>query len=187
MARRKKKRSGFWKYFGKSLLFVVKVPYYAVKGVVVLSKGVSKGLYEGRVRKKRGLMAARYSPFKILETLGGDYRNWFDEVVGSESQIGIVLGARGSGKTAFGVKILENIYSRRKQKCFAMGFKAEEFPSWIRVVSDISELENNSWVLIDEGGVLFSSRSSMSSANKLLSQLILVARHKNINIIFIFW
>jgi hypothetical protein len=185
MARKKKRKYDFLRYFGRSLLFVMKIPYYVVKGVIVLSMGVSKELDESRIRKKKEMMVAMYSPFKIIETLGGDFRDWFDKVVSSESQIGIVLGARGSGKTAFGVKMLENIYSRRKKKCFAMGFKSEEFPSWIRVVSDISELENNSWVLIDEGGILFSSRNSMSSANKLLSQLILVARHKNINIIFI--
>jgi len=83
------------------------------------------------------------------------------------------------------VKFLENIYKKYKKRCFAIGFNPSDFPSWIKVVSDIPQLENDSWVLIDEGGVLFNSRSSMSNANKMLSNLILVARHKNINILFI--
>lgn len=134
---------------------------------------------------KREKILAKYVPFKILEVIEGDYKGWFDKTIESDSQIGIILGARGSGKTAFGVKLLENIYSKYKEKCFAIGFKSEEFPSWIKVVGDISELENDSWVLIDEGGILFNSRNSMSNANKMLSQLILIARHKNINILFI--
>ena len=80
---------------------------------------------------------------------------------------------------------MENFYARYKKKCFAIGFKAAELPSWINVVSDIPEIKNNSVVLIDEGGILFSSRSSMSSANKLLSELMMIARHKNISILFI--
>ena len=66
-----------------------------------------------------------------------------------------------------------------------MGFKESEMPSWIKVVKDVEEIENDSFVLIDEGGILFSSRNAMSNANKLLSGLILISRHKNLNILFI--
>ncbi len=185
MRKKTKKKSYFWKYLRKTLLFIIKIPYYLIKGIIILSKKISVKSKKNKIKKKRELIKARYTPFKIIEAIDGDYKNWFDKTIESDSQIGIILGARGSGKTAFGVRILENIYSKYKEKCFAIGFKPEEFPSWIKVVSDISELENNSWVLIDEGGILFNSRSSMSNANKLLSQLILIARHKNINILFI--
>ena len=185
MKKRTRNKSDFLGYFGKTLLFIIKLPYYIVRWIIGLSKRISAKSKENKIKKKRELIKARYIPFKIIETVEGDYKDWFDKTISSDSQIGIILGARGSGKTAFGVKILENIYSKCKEKCFAIGFKPEEFPSWIKVVSDISELENNSWVLIDEGGILFNSRSSMSNTNKLLSQLILIARHKNINILFI--
>ena len=185
MKKRIKKKSMFWKYLGKTLVFIVKIPYYITKGIIKLSKRASVKSKESKIKKKRELIKAKYESFKIIETIDGDYKTWFDKTIESDSQIGIILGARGSGKTAFGIKMIENIYSKYKEKCFAIGFKPEEFPSWIRVVSDISELENDSWVLIDEGGILFNSRSSMSNANKLLSQLILIARHKNINILFI--
>ncbi|MFH1326862.1 MAG: zonular occludens toxin domain-containing protein [archaeon] len=181
----KKRKSNFWKYLGKVLFFIIKIPYYLIKGIIKIIEKISKKSKEDKVKKKRELIMAKYAPFKIIETLEGDYKNWFEKTIESDSRIGIILGARGSGKTAFGVKLLENIYSKHKEKCFAIGFKSEEFPSWIKVVSNISELENDSWVLIDEGGILFSSRSSMSNANKMLSQLILIARHKNINILFI--
>lgn len=183
--KRRKKQDKSLEYLGKGLWFIIKIPYYLIKGIIKLIEKMSKKSKETQIKKKRQAIQAKYIPFKILETLEGDYKKWFEKTIESDSQIGIILGARGSGKTAFGIKLLENIYFKHKEKCFAIGFKPESFPSWIKIVSNISELENDSWVLIDEGGILFNSRSSMSNANKLLSQLILIARHKNINILFI--
>ncbi len=180
-----KKKNKFWKYTGISLLFIIKTPYYIIRETIKVIKKISKKVKEDQIKEKRESIKAKYVPFQIIESIEGAYKTWFDKLIKSESQIGIILGSRGSGKTAFGIKLLENIYFKNKSKCFAMGFKPEEFPSWIKVVPDISNLKNNSWVLIDEGGIFFNSRSSMSNANKILSQLILVARHKNINIIFI--
>jgi hypothetical protein len=72
-----------------------------------------------------------------------------------------------------------------KKHYFAMGFSREALPNWIFLVDDVSFIKNDSLVLVDEGGILFSSRDSMSDANKLLSDLLMIARHKNISIIFI--
>jgi hypothetical protein len=187
MAKRKEESVDlkFLKYLGKVLLFIIKIPYYIVKGAIFLGRKISKKSGELKVKRKRDSINPVLSKLRVIETLGGDYNQWLKKTIEADSQIGIVIGARGSGKTAFGIKFIENMYAATKEKCFAMGFKEEELPSWIKVVSDISEVENNSWVLIDEGGILFGSRNSMSNANKLLSQLILIARHKNINILFI--
>ncbi|MCK5149682.1 hypothetical protein KAJ87_02045 [Candidatus Pacearchaeota archaeon] len=180
-----KKKSKAMKYAGKSLLFVLKTPYYLVKGVYGLSKKNSQRIEKKKIVKKRKLIISKYDDFEKIHVISGDYEKWLGEVYESESQIGIILGARGSGKTAFGIKFLENIYSKYKKNCFAIGFNENELPLWIKAVSDISLLENNSFVLIDEGGILFNSRSSMSNANKMLSQLIMIARHKNMGILFI--
>ena len=66
-----------------------------------------------------------------------------------------------------------------------MGFKKEDLPSWIESVDSAEQIKPNSYVLIDEGGILFSSRKSMTNANKILSDLILISRHKNLTILFI--
>jgi len=99
--------------------------------------------------------------------------------------MGIIVGARGSGKSAFGIKFLENFKIKGNKKIYAMGFKENDMPDWIEIVTDISQINNDSFVLIDEGGVFFSARKAMSNANKILSELILIARHKNISILFI--
>ena len=181
----KKKNSKTKKYLGNGLLFVLKLPYYIGRGIYKLSKKNSLEIEKKKIKKKRELIGSKYDEFEIVHVISGDYEKWLEEMYKSESQIGIILGARGSGKTAFGIKFLENLYAKYKKSCFAIGFNENELPSWIKAVSDISFLENNSFVLIDEGGILFNSRSSMSNANKMLSQLIMIARHKNIGILFI--
>lgn len=173
------------RFFGKTLLFLIKTPYYMGKGGYFLFKKSKEKVKERKIMKKRESMTADYEEFKIIKTEKGDYEKFKDKIYKSESKIGIILGARGTGKTAIGLKMLENVYAKEKRKCFAIGFSENEMPSWIKVVQNISELENNSFVLIDEGGVLFSSRKAMSSANKMLSELILIARHKNLSILFI--
>lgn len=182
---KKKKKSTATKYFGRGLLFVLKIPYYIIRWIYNLSKKTKQEIERKRITTKRESMIPIYENFKVIEVISGNYEKWLENIYNSESQIGIVLGARGSGKTAFGIKFLENLYAKCKKNCFAIGFNENELPSWIKVVSDISSLKNNSFVLIDEGGVLFNSRSSMSNANKMLSQLIMIARHKNLSILFI--
>ena len=181
----KKKENVILPIIGKSILFLAKIPYYLVKGIYGLTNKASENIKQRRIQKKRESLKPKYEEFQVIDVMQGDYFSWIENVAKSDSKIGIILGARGTGKTAFGIKFLENIYSKYNRKCFAMGFSKDNLPSWIKSVSVISDLENDSFVLIDEGGILFNSRSSMSNANKLLSELIMIARHKNISILFI--
>jgi len=170
---------------GKVLLFLVKTPVYAYRRIKKLKNFSEEKIEERKVEKKRGLIGSKYEGFKVLYSEKGDYFKWEKEVHDSDSRIGVLLGARGTGKTAFGIKFLENVYAKKKKRCYAMGFSRDEMPLWINVVENINELKNDSFVLIDEGGILFSSRNFMSSANKLLGELMLIARHKNLSILFI--
>jgi len=180
-----KKKLKLPNYFGKSLFFVLKIPYYVLKGGYKLIKKNSQRREKNNIIKKQKSIPSQYDDFEKVCVFSGDYEKWIDRLYKSESKIGIILGARGSGKTAFGIKFLENLYAKYKKKCFAIGFNESELPLWIKIISDISLIENNSFVLIDEGGILFNSRSSMSKANKILSQLIMISRHKNLGILFI--
>lgn len=185
MVKKKEKKRGVFRYILLAIWFIIKIPYYLIKGIYILIKKIFQKVEKMKVEKKRKLMKARYIPLRILKKIKGDYKSWFESILNSDSQIGIILGARGTGKTAFGMKFLENLYYKKRKKCFAMGFSKKELPFWIHSVENISEIENNSIVLLDEGGIAFNSRNSMSKANKVLSSLMLIARHKNISIIFI--
>lgn len=164
---------------------IIKIPYYITTEVYGLFRWLFKAFRKNEVLIKRKSFTSKYEELKVIKVLNGNYNEWIKEVFNSDSQIGIVLGSRGSGKTAFGIKLLENVHSKSKKKCYAMGFKEEEMPSWINIISEISEIGNNSFILVDEGGILFNSRKSMSSANKILSDLILISRHKNLSILFV--
>jgi hypothetical protein len=164
---------------------LLKTPYYVGKGIYLAGKKVESKVRQTKLNKKRKLLVPKYEGLKVVKEINGEFEGWENQLIGEESKIGIILGARGTGKTAFGVKLMENVYAKSGAKCYAMGFKQEEMPLWIEVVDDVSKIKNNATVLIDEGGILFSSRKSMTAPNKLLSDLILVARHKNLNILFI--
>lgn len=126
-----------------------------------------------------------YVPFKTIEAIKGTFKSFELFVAKNPSTIGIILGARGTGKSAIGMKMLENLHVLSKKNFYAMGFKQEDLPDYIDVVEDINAIKTNSFVLIDEGGILFSSRKSFSDANKLLSELLLIARHNDLSILFI--
>jgi len=181
----KRELKSFFKGVFLVLWFLIRIPYFIIKGIIWIVKKVKYQTNKTQTKMKRKRMYANYSKFDLIKTISGKFDFWEEKIQKSESTIGLVLGARGTGKTAFGLKILENIYSKEKKKCYAMGFEEKEMPSWIKVVENVSEIENDSLVLIDEGGILFSSRKAMTNANKILSELILIARHKGISIIFI--
>lgn len=175
--------------FGRISLFLLKSPYYIIKysfkGARYLAKSSSKKIKEKKIENKRKRIFPKYRKFKVIKKETGDFNKFEKNAFEEQGKIGIILGGRGSGKTAFGVKFLENVYSKTKKKCFTMGLNKKSLPSWINSIESPEEIENNSFVLIDEGGILFNSRKSMSNVNKLLSNLILISRHKGINILFI--
>jgi len=188
----KKSKSSFFEF----IWFLIKIPYYIlwalyymIKSSVFKIKSIVKKTEVAHEKKEiaeqREKMTAKYVNFTIIKNDKGSLSDWENNFYSSDSKIGIILGARGSGKTAFGIKMLENAHTKIKKKCYAIGFEEKEMPDWINIVQSASQIANDSVVLIDEGGVLFSSRKAMTNANKMLSDLILISRHKNISILFI--
>ncbi len=140
---------------------------------------------EKKIEKNRPGNPAVYDEFKLVENVDGDFKDFEKKVLQGKSTIGIILGARGTGKSAVGVRILENIKAKTHKKIYAIGFDKTKMPKWIHVVDNVEDVTNNSVLLADEGGIKFSSRDSMSDVNKFLSQLLFVARHKDMSILFI--
>lgn len=128
---------------------------------------------------------AQYQEFRELKKKKGQLEKFNNFLYGNKSTIGIILGARGTGKSAIGMSFLENFAAKSEKKLYALGFKQSALPNWIKVVSSIDQIENNSVLLVDEGGIEFSSRSSMTNTNKLLSELLLISRHKDLSVLFI--
>lgn len=121
----------------------------------------------------------------VLKSLNGNFNSFLNKLFTSNSTIGIILGARGTGKSAIGMALLEQFKSKTNKKIYALGFNADDLPNWINVVKSVDEIENGSVLLADESGIEFSSRESMSDKNKFLTNLLLIARHKDLSLLFI--
>lgn len=136
------------------------------------------------VEGKKPKANAVFQPLSELKNISGDSNEFQQKLLSSKSLIGIIIGARGSGKSALGLRLLENARAKGRAVA-AMGFSEETLPSWINCVSDLNSVKNGAFLLVDEGGILFSSREAFSDANKLLSALLLISRHKDLSVLFI--
>lgn len=165
------------------LQFIILLPFKIIGFFATKAKETKEAVIKDKKKKFRESIEAVYEPFKIIEQYSGDIEKWERKL--PKSTIGIIIGARGKGKSAIGIKILENIKVKTKKAIYAMGFNQDDLPAWINVVDDPTKVDSNSIVLIDEGGIFFSSRKSMTNANQILSDLILISRHKNLSILFI--
>jgi hypothetical protein len=143
-----------------------------------------EGTKKGEENKEKTKGKSVYETFSVTKKISGDYKT-FEEKLNNESKIILVFGKRGGGKSGLGFKLMENIFSKSKRKCYVLGVEDNLLPSWIKSVEDISEVEENSVLLIDEGAISFSSRDSMNSKNKDISKTMAVARHKDLTLIFL--
>ena len=126
-----------------------------------------------------------YEQFKEVKNIKGSFENFEEKRLTSSSTIGIILGARGTGKSAIGMKLLENFKAKTGKNIYALGFNSKDLPNWINVVKSIDDVENNSVLLVDESGIEFSSRESMTNKNKLLSNILLISRHRDLSLALI--
>lgn len=186
--KKKRKKSSFPKVVLKGFKYLlIGIGWIFVslgKLIKKLFSSTLKGAERATHSVNKEIIKREISKITVVKPINGSYQSFWNKLKTSDSLIGIILGARGSGKTAVALSMLENLKGGKK-KFFAMGFSKAELPKWIKVVDKVEELDNDSYVVIDEGGILFSSRDSMSSSNKMLSDLLLVARHKNLSILFI--
>lgn len=198
MAKRKrstKKQVSAWgltKAFFKSIWYALKWSAIGIYKVSIWTyKGIS--LLIGKIKSKKETTSETkpqisnkniaYNHLTLVESLNGNISAFKKMLKENKSTIGLILGARGQGKSALGMAILEMLHKDRS--VCAMGFDKKALPRYIKVIDDVSQVPNGSAVLIDEGGILFNARESMSDGNKVMSSLLLVARHKDLSIIFI--
>jgi hypothetical protein len=123
------------------------------------------------------------SNFEVQESYRGSFED-FVRGFRDHSLIMLIIGRRGAGKTALGMKLIETA-AILNRKIYVIGFDASKVPNWVKKAEGIADIPNNSLVLIDEAGITFSSRSSMKQSNKDLAELLAIARHKNLSLVFI--
>jgi hypothetical protein len=188
-----KKKSGLLQFLWRATMFLstsfLHLIYLLAKFLFhsgqFLFQHISAAVKTRSTNERKLRTITSFSPLVLQKRLSGSLEQFEGKLLNSKSSIGIILGARGSGKSALGMRLLENIAAKTGRAVCAIGFDPQTLPDWIKCVQTVEEVPNGSFVLVDEGGITFSSRSSFSSANKLLSSLLLVSRHKDLSILFI--
>jgi len=113
---------------------------------------------------------------------------WEDILV--EPFVGLILGQRGSGKTALGHELLEQFGKDSDRDAYILGFPEhlrDQLPDWIEVLPPTTGREDwpaDSVVLIHEAHQLLHARRSMDGANIEIDELVTVSRHRDSDIIF---
>ena len=175
---------------------IFRLVWYILKGIYVAVKFILAGIFSifrkasekrnKNIEDKTAEKERKNSMLKELveiENEQGNFEDFKHILYEKQSTIGLILGARGTGKSALGLRVLENIASRTRKKVYAMGFK--DLPRLIRLASNLEEVQVDSFLLIDESGITFSSRNFMKELNKFLSDLLLIARHKDLSVLFL--
>lgn len=135
-------------------------------------------------KESKASKVPQYEPLLVSSVVEGSY-DVLEEGLLNRSLIVLVFGKRGSGKSALGFRLLENICAHRKRRGFVLGVEQRLLPKWISSVESIVDVKEGSAILVDEGAVLFSSRESMRKANIELGKLLAVARHSDVTVLLI--
>jgi hypothetical protein len=174
------------------------------RGIWLLVKLIAKGIYKLFVlflllfkfafpsKKDKGARKSRaklnspvvYQDFLVKTEVAGSYEQFKNSFLG-KSEIFLIFGKRGSGKSALGFRLLENIHAQTKRKSFVLGVTQSLLPKWVTQIEDFEKVTDGGVALVDEGAVSFSSRESMKSSHIELGKMLAIARHKDISVIFI--
>ena len=109
---------------------------------------------------------------------------WRDVVI--HPSVVLILGKRGSGKSALGYRLLELF--RYQLTPYVLGVPEEArklLPDWIGIAQSLEEIPQKSIVVLDESYLRFHSRESLKSASREMSQILNLSRQRGQTIIFV--
>jgi len=98
----------------------------------------------------------------------------------------LILGRRGSGKSALGYRILELF--RYGPRVYVIGVPASArslLPGWIGIAPSLDEVPPKAIALVDEAYLHYHARGSMAQESKAMSQLLDLSRQREQTIIFV--
>ena len=109
---------------------------------------------------------------------------WRDVLV--TPPVALVLGKRGSGKTALAYRLLELFrYRLTPDVVGAPAQAAKLLPDWIGTVPSLEDLPPDCIALVDEAYLHYHSRRSMAKESADMSQQLNLSRQRNQTLIFV--
>jgi len=124
---------------------------------------------------------------KQKETISkqGNLQKWIIKST-QESKVYAIIGSRGSGKSCFAFEFMDWHNKLTNRKLYVYNFPKDDLlPDYIQNVNDLNNLEKGSVVLIDESGIEFNQFTFNSKKSIELANMIKIARHNDLSIIFI--
>lgn len=98
----------------------------------------------------------------------------------------LILGKRGSGKSALGYRLLEHL--RYTASPYVVGLPQEArklLPDWVGMATSLEDVPPKSIVLVDEAYMPYHARSSMAAEAKSMSQRLNLSRQREQTLIFV--
>ena len=98
----------------------------------------------------------------------------------------LILGKRGSGKSALGYWLLEVFHYQLA--CYVVGVPAEAgryLPDWVGIRSSLDEIPPKAVILVDEAHLPYHARGSMAAASIEMSRLVNLARQREQTLLFV--
>lgn len=118
----------------------------------------------------------------VLE--GEEERKWRKVII--HPSVVLILGKRGSGKSALGYYLLMLLHKAYPTYLVGVPKKAQYLlPDWIGIIPNLEMLPPKSVALVDEAYLHYHARQSNTDASIVMSKLLNLSRQKSQTIIFI--
>lgn len=110
--------------------------------------------------------------------------NWLSKI--QHPSIVLILGKRGSGKSALGYRLLEHLRWTASPFIVALPKEARKhLPDWLGMATNLEEVPPGSIILVDEGYLHYHARRSMAAASVEMSQILNLSRQRDQTLIFV--
>lgn len=109
---------------------------------------------------------------------------WLKRII--HPSVVLIIGKRGSGKSASSYRILELF--RFGPKPYVVGVPASKqhlLPSWISIVSTLEEVPTGAIAIVDEAYIRYHARNSTTQESKEMSKLLNLSRQREQTLIFV--
>jgi len=109
---------------------------------------------------------------------------WRQRII--DPSVVLILGKRGSGKSALGYRLLELF--RYGPRPYVVGVPASArslLPDWIGIAPSLEEVPRNAMALVDEAYLAYHARGSMLRESRAMSQMLNLSRQREQTLVFV--